>query len=412
MSPLSLVWMLLVGACPEPTGPTLLVVTSADPRLQREASPAEGQVRAVVGDRLSLLSVAEARQALVGEGGRAERQRSVLEARVRLERAFERFRELEATAALDLTAQVTAQLSAASQSPGAIGMMAEAHLLAGAIFLARGRVDAAQARLRRALQLAPDIRAPPTRYAPRVRAELAALRGDPGPRSTLVVELIEPAPDAEVFVDGRPVGRAPLRLIDLPAGRHLVRITAPERQSFHTTIQLTPTRSAVVRARLPVDPEVAQIADVKSWLGVPEARREVMALLARRAESDSVLLAELRIGGVRDATATATRAVVLRLDERPAQRVPLTRLDVEAGIQALLQCAPERNPSTLAPALLPWPAPKTATRPMVEPPPWWTKPWVWAAFAVIAVGAAGAVAAARNAEGPPDSVDITLIPRP
>ena len=410
--PLLLSAFVAQAGCEEPSGPTLMVVTAADPRLRSEANDVEQRLRNVIEPRLQLLSATMAREALTAEGRRGERAKAVVDARIRLARAFDRFRELEDSAALNMTAEVTAQLSAVSQSPGAIALLAEAHLLAGAIFLARNRIDGAQARLRRALQLNPAIRAPPTRYAPRVRAELAALRGDPGPSAVLEVTVDASIPDATVFVDGRSVGPAPARLTDIPAGRHLVRVSAPGRLSFHTSVRLEPTRPSKVTARLLVDPEVDQISRVARWLVSPPVRAETVSLLARRAESDSVLLAEIRLSDQRGTTATATRAVVLRMEGRPPQAASLTTTDLRRALDALLRCDDATQLPSVAPALVAWPEPKPALRPVPERPAWWTKPWVWAVFALVTTGAAAAAAAARNAEGPPDSVEITLVPRP
>ena len=405
--------LLFVGACPPPPADAaLLVVTSADPRLRAEAPAVEETIREALKDRTAFLPSTAAVQALTAEGGRAERAKAVVEAQIRMDRAFERFRELEDAAALTLVADVTARLSAVSQSPGAIELLAEAHLLAGAIFLARGRIDAAQARLRRALQLSPELRAPPARYAPRVRAQLAALRGDPGPSAQLSVRIAPALTGAQVFVDGRARGAAPLELLDVPAGRHLVRVSAPGRLSFHTTVQLKATRTLQITARLPVDPEVDQIGNVPRWLNAEEARRQTLALIGRRAEAETVIAAEIRIGNERGPDGASTRSLVFWMPDRPPQAATVSSDDIRARFDALLACDPGEEPLAVAPALVDWPTPKTATRPVPPAKPWWKEPWVWAAFAVIAIGTAGGLAAARQAEGPPDAVEITLVPRP
>ena len=407
------------ATCAPPSGSALIVVTAADPVLRQEAAEVEPYLRRMIAaststraPELTLLPAERGPQALRAEGGRAAREATVVESRIRLERAFDRFRELEDSVALERAAEVTAGLSAVTQSPDAIALLAEAHLLAGAIFLARGRLDAAQTRLRRALQLDPTIQAPSTRYAPRVRAELAALRGDPGPLSILSVQLDEPLRDAQVFIDGRRRGRAPVRLPDIPAGRHLVRVSAPGRLSFHTSVRVLAGEPTTVTARLPVDPEVEQIAQVATWLGSHDVRQDTLRLIARRAEADTIILAELRLSALRGPTATATRAVVLRLDDRPPQTTSLKSGPLKTSIDRLLRCAPGDRLLAPAPALARWAPGDELPAPFESPPGWWTRPWVWALFAVAVVGTAGALAATRQAEGPPDEVEITLIPRP
>ncbi|MEL7371289.1 MAG: PEGA domain-containing protein [Myxococcota bacterium] len=415
---MSLLWLWALTAtstCPAPTGDVLLVVTSADPQLRRQAPSIARHIRRTIDDRLSLLPASSALTAMTAEGGAAERAKTVIQARLRLNVAVERFRELEDTAALDAISDVIVRLSAVSQSPDAIGLLAEAHLLAGAVFLARNRIDAATARLRRALALQPNIKAPATRYAPRVRAELAALRGDPGTPAVLSVDVEPPEPNASVFVDGRLRGTTPIVLTNLPMGRHLVRVSAPGRLSFHTSVRLG-ERARRVTAQLPIDPEVQQLTDVAQWLGSEKSRMQTLELLARRAEAQAVLLAELRLAEKRSLTATATLAVVLRLsnsiDERPPQTSALNKTALRNKVDALIKCAPATLPFAVAPPLADWPTPATSVKAMTEPPGWWTRPWVWAVFALIAIGGAGAVAASRNADGPPDEVEITLIPRP
>ncbi|MEM7677973.1 MAG: PEGA domain-containing protein, partial [Myxococcota bacterium] len=390
-----------------PKGDVLLVVTSADPHLRTEAVEVDRQIRRAIDDRLSLLPNAQTAAALTAEGGAADRAKTVIQARLRLNEAMERFRELEDAAALNALSDAIVRLSAVSQNPDAIDLLAEAHLLAGAVFLARNRIDAATTRLRRALALKPDIKAPSTRYAPRVRAELAALRGDPGTPAMLAIDVeasvntdatpMKPSAAAAVFVDGRYRGAAPVVLSDVPAGRHLIRVSAPGRRSFHTTVRLADDdRIRRVVAPLPVDPEVQQIAEVTRWLGSDEARKHILDLLARRSEAQAVLLAELRLAPNRSLTATATRSVVLRLsaNDRPPQTAALTATALREKIEALLRCDPPTLPEAVAPALAAWPTPAASVKAMTEPPGWWTKPWVWAAFALVAVGSAAAVAAA------------------
>ena len=334
-------------ACAEPEGPMALVVTSKDAVLRAKAAGVERHLRRAFADRVTLLAQSTTRQVLSAEGDRSARALIVADAKDRLAQAMARFRELEDRAALELIAKITTRLSAVSQSQGAVKLLAQAHLLAGAIFLARDRVDAAQARLRRALQLDPNIEAPPNRYARRVRAELVALRTGSGPEHRLDITLAEPAAGAEVYVDGRPRGQPPVRL-EIPVGRHLVRISAPGRRTFHTTVLVRRDRPTRLEARLAIDTEVRQIANVAGWLNDPEAREQTIALIARRAGVESVLLAELRLDEQRGTTATATFAAVLRLDDRPPQTTSLRTESLQESLTALLTCAKGRTPPQIA----------------------------------------------------------------
>ncbi len=402
----------LPADCPPPERPHLLVLTAADPALREQVPRVEPRVRSVLAERVPLLSASHTERVLTAEGGAAVRRKTLLDARIAMKRAHQQFRSLEDGAAIESAAEITARLTAISQTPGAIELLAEAHLLAGAIFLARGRIDAAHLRLRRALQLAPDLEAPADRYVPQVRAELAGLRGDPGPLGRLDVQLAEPYVDTEVFVDGRSRGTAPVRLRNISVGRHLVRVSAPGHRSFHTTVRIGRDRPTSITARLSVDDETRELRDLSKSLQPDAVRESVLTLLARRADDAPVVLGELRLGAERTPTATASAAVVLHMAGRSSQASSLDPEDLGRSIEALLRCEPNEVALTAAPALLEWPPARSTATTVEQEPPLWTRPWVWAVFAIVLVGTASALAATRQAEGPPDAVDITLVPRP
>jgi hypothetical protein len=83
-----------------------------------------------------------------------------------------------------------------------------------------------------------------------------------------------------------------------------------------------------------------------------------------------------------------------------------------AALDDALACRRAPWPALVAPALPGLPALQAASRPVPSPAPWWRAPWVWALAAGLAVGAAGALVAARASAGPPDAVSLTLVPRP
>src|SRR5688572_8741537 len=142
---------LLFGACepPKPTEPVLLVVGAADEALLAKRSQIEEKLRAVSAGLITFVSAEASQRAIQAEGGQAERQESLVKARVLLQRAEEQFRELDDEEALDLIAKATGSLASIHQEAGAVELMARSHLLAAAIYLARDRIPAAKNRLQR-----------------------------------------------------------------------------------------------------------------------------------------------------------------------------------------------------------------------------------------------------------------------
>jgi TonB family protein len=68
-----------------------------------------------------------------------------------------------------------------------------------------------------------------------------------------VLVLDSDPPGAAVFVDSKPVGRAPLDAVDVSFGRHLVRMELPGRETVSATIEVRPERAVkVVTFTLPL----------------------------------------------------------------------------------------------------------------------------------------------------------------
>jgi hypothetical protein len=97
-------------------------------------------------------------------------------------------------------------------------------MLWGAIELMLGRAEAAEAPLRQALALDPDVDPDAAVFTPEMREQFSRIRGQ-GPAGGTGSLAIDSEPGgASVFVDGRFAGSAPARVDGLFPGRHIVRV--------------------------------------------------------------------------------------------------------------------------------------------------------------------------------------------
>ena len=77
------------------------------------------------------------------------------------------------------------------------------------------------------------------------------------PTGRLVVQTRAPA---SVFIDGRLRGQTPLEIDSLGAGTHVLRVSAPGRQSRIETLQIAPSEDRRLEIELSPDPEIKSIA--------------------------------------------------------------------------------------------------------------------------------------------------------
>lgn len=365
---------------------------------------------------MSLVATDVAERAMTAEGGGDKRDQNLVRARILVKRAEEKFRELDDEEALDLIAKATADLASVHQKKGTIALLARAHFLAGAIYLARDRVGAAKNRLQRALDLNPDISPARHKFAPRVLSELAALRSQQSvrPVGRLKVQLQNEGVAGEVYVDGQRRGKTPLVLDAVGEGRHLLSVRAPGFRSFVGSFSINANREHVERVHLVRDRELSQIATLPEKLARGEDPSQVLALLARRAGVSRAVLAVLGLSSARTPTGAPALGVTIHIPGAGTAHAPTVTPDaLKDALNRALACEPSgptRN--RLAPDLLGVTAASTSPSPVPEPTPWYDRPWFWGTVAFVTLAVAGGVVAARAANGPPEAVEITLIPRP
>lgn len=408
---------LAVDSC-RPLGPeekVLAVVVASHPELGRQLTWARALVNGAA--PFPLASAGETAEALGAESGLRRRRARVGEGRALLQKAETRFSELEDKDALNLIAEATPLLVAAHAEPSALTLLARCHLLAGAIFVARDRLDAAQSRLQRALDIDPDV-APSTNL--RLLGVLEAVRAGQATRGQgwLDVRLTGSATAARVYLDGRPIGLAPGRFEAIGVGRHLLRVSAPGHLSYTATAEVLEAQGTELTVSLPADDFAKELTRLGPKLGAGLRVAELQARLRERVGVERTLVAGLVPGTRRSDDGGLGTELILDLEE--AGRVRVASDDPEAvrgAARRLAECelgsAPFAWSLAAAPPLPgPGPAQLTTLEPHSPPSPFWTSPWFWGLSACAAILVAGGLAAVHGASAPPDSLSVTLIPRP
>ncbi|MGF1511697.1 MAG: PEGA domain-containing protein [Myxococcota bacterium] len=388
----------------------ILLVVTAPPDVSHSIESAVRQD--IVNLNYDWVSASRTEHILAEEGGAQKRRRAVVTAQSRVRRAENLFRELEDERALQVLTEVIAELTTVHQEPEAVALLAQAHLLSGAIFMARGRIDAARSRLRRALDFNPALEPSRTRLSPQVLAELAALRASQSarPQGRLTVKTRPPVLQTKIYVDGQSIGEGPMRDRMIPMGRHLLRVSAPGYSSALTTFSLDVDRTLVIQ--LIPDREAERVGSLGAQMRAGEDIRPTLRLLSRRSGADRTLAVAL------------TAAPDIALDGAPeiGARLVLegcgeTRVDALSDVsRAARQLASCESTSDTprqfaAPPALVSNGLSTASE-VPEKSAVYGRPWFWATAGVILLGVTTAIVAARSSGGPPDAIEVDVVPRP
>jgi hypothetical protein len=280
--------------------------------------------------------------------------------------------------ALERLRQAELALAAAPPVPDVTRLLVEINLLAGIVHADRGDTAGALDDFRVAQRLEPERKAlDPGRYRPRVVALYAQAASSPGAPSARLEVVTDPA-GAEVWIDGRRAGRAPLATT-LEAGAHYVSAVA---------------EGSAPRLERPLlrGGEKSRLALLLSRSTPEERARQARAdLLAGRLDWEQ--------GPAAIATSASLDLVVLVRDAAPNEGVEAAIYDARAGTRGpwMPGTPPEPVLVALAAALAaPSPAPASlVTRdgherdvtPAAATP--WYRSW-WLAPPLIAVGAAAA----------------------
>lgn len=117
--------------------------------------------------------------------------------------------------------------------------------------LTLGETDAARASFERLALLNPDRELDPVNHAPQVislyNEVRSALKAQASATLTVTASVSTPA---EVYIDGRKAGAAPVTDLSLPPGRHYLLVRANDGASYFSTGQLVPGGTHLVEAQL------------------------------------------------------------------------------------------------------------------------------------------------------------------
>ncbi|MGI5861381.1 MAG: PEGA domain-containing protein [Myxococcales bacterium] len=279
--------------------------------------------------------------------------------------------------------------------------VAHGFALAGAAYLLNGDNDRATTSFKRAALIAPDYAPPPTDFSPDIIEAYAAAKAetDAGPKGALTVTAN--VAHAAVFLGGRPLGVAPVKIDELPVGRHHLVVVSRTRRPWASFVEVNagvatvtaqledlPTAAPLDRA---LETAVAEMSGQKAGFGA----RDLGNLL----ETGYLVLGTAR-------TETVGTLVEYQAYDLASGRMALSgRKTVVPGAPAF-----EAEMQTLAPQL----AAALLDPPVVakadDGPPITERAWFWpvvggTAAAVVIGGVVYAIAATRD---PPQAPSLIL----
>jgi hypothetical protein len=170
--------------------------------------------------------------------------------------------------------------------PGGAALYADASLRLGAVLGYLGRTAESQASLALALALDPERPITLAEFSPDVVAAVDAVRGQSRPARSVRIAS-EPA-GAQISIDGKDVGRAPLH-VDLAIGQHVIVARVPQFQARAMAIAVDATTKEV---EVELEPDVAwtRLAE-GALIGMADARaQELVDAAVRFADLDEVVL--------------------------------------------------------------------------------------------------------------------------
>ena len=172
------------------------------------------------------------------------------EGRALLEEGRVLYQNAEPDQAIPLLRQATQELEAGISATGTTDLLIEAWLVLGLAQTGMGEMGAANEAFREVVVMDPSRQLDPISYPPDVVEAYSAVRAQVLAEGSgeLVLSTTE---GAEVFVDGRSVGLAPVTVDELPAGRHRIFVTGEGGLRAYEEVLIEP--GGVRKLSLPLD---------------------------------------------------------------------------------------------------------------------------------------------------------------
>ena len=367
---MTLLLLALLAAAPAPPGspPVAVVAVGTDaagkaaaPQLQSLGGAAVARSRFQAVDLVESLDPERA----------AERARSRQSAEAALAEAEKLYNDLDTRGAAQ-KADAAARFFQESDLTQAWPSYVRARVLKIACTVANGQSKPARAELERLLAIAPDAELPPAQFAPDLLAFARRTRKAVQARDARL-EVKSTPEGAEVWVDGKRRGVAPLAVRGLGAGDHHLALRAPGFSLFQqlasgtTVAALVPaSRQSLWAAMERSASDRAAVMKAAAALGSGAGAAQVLLVLASRGDRpDSVALEVIRM----DAEGARVRATA-------RGSVPLDGLGAGASILLDRALGPDQPPQVvqLVPKELP---PSAAPAPLAAVPGSPADPFTW-----------------------------------
>lgn len=213
-----------------------------------------------------------------GEASAAEQKTK--EGRAALERGRAALDALEPTPALEALAEALVAFEQGAAALTDASPLVEAQLLEGAAWAIQGDQKAARRSFERALVLDPAAELPPGSFPPNVEKAWTEVKGAAGKAGTGTLTVYATPSAAEVWVDGRFRGSAPVVLEDVAVGRHVVRVWREGYLGYGAIVEVKKSVESSVQATLRPTTRFSQYDDLAARLsGGPTAAADVAAFL-------------------------------------------------------------------------------------------------------------------------------------
>jgi hypothetical protein len=199
------------------------------------------------------------------------------------------------------------------------------HELARALFWA-ARDDEAEKVLRVAAGMAPNLELPPREYSRLYRARFAGLRDElrASPRAELLVRSV--IPGAEITIDGRAADTAPVRLVKVLPGKHIIGARAEGVDRSRMVVEVEDQAEVTIGFGKTVGGSaIGRVADAIAENALPAPALEAARQAGREAKAGYVVLGGL----AKDVDHFNVHTFVLDVGSGKVSKLEVTQFDLD-----------------------------------------------------------------------------------